>query len=820
MDPERAAASVEDLILDRLAGSGLSEQAGDLIMAALLGDDELAAAVRADGERGSRPERAEPAPAARPVPVYLRSVIVEGFRGIGPQAALRLQPGPGLTVVTGRNGSGKSSLAEAAELALTGDNKRWSDRPATWRSGWRNLHAAGPTRICLELALDGQPGVTKVIREWPAGDGLEAGTAFAQRPGGPRLPLGELGWREPLELFRPFLSYSELGALVSGKPSEMHDSLQAILGLDALIGAERRLSAARREAEAASKRSGAELPALLGLLAGLADERARRAEAALTGRPPDLAVIDALASGGGTAPDEAAAWLNQAAAIALPGREAAREAIARLAGAQERVAALAGTAAGDSRRLARLLGEALEHHAAHPGEPCPVCGGLVLDEAWAGRARAEISRLTAAAAAADQAHADLAAATRAVRALAGPAPPVLAEGAGPGGLIDAAPAREAWRAWQELAATGTVADLIREAEDRFGALAGAVAQLRERAAVALRQRSADWRPAAEALAAWAASERSARRAAVILTELRAAIGWLRRAGGEIRNARLAPFADRSARVWQMLRQESNVELGPVRLEGAATTRRVALDVTIDGTPGAALAVMSQGELHALGLALFLPRATAPDSPFRFVVIDDPVQSMDPAKVDGLAQLLAWAARGRQVVVFTHDDRLPEALRRLQLPATIWEVARRERSVVELRKSEDPVSLYLDDARALARTGELPEEARAVVTAGFCRSAIEAACHEAVRARRIGAGARHADVERALAEARTVHQVVALALFDDARRGDHVAARLRELAGQPGVTAFQAAKSGTHDAYRGDLARLVEDTARLAGVLRR
>jgi len=34
--------------------------------------------------------------------------------------------------------------------------------------------------------------------------------------------------------------------------------------------------------------------------------------------------------------------------------------------------------------------------------------------------------------------------------------------------------------------------------------------------------------------------------------------------------------------------------------------------------GAALSVMSQGELHALGLALFLPRATSPDSPFRFI----------------------------------------------------------------------------------------------------------------------------------------------------------------------------------------------------------
>ena len=50
--------------------------------------------------------------------------------------------------------------------------------------------------------------------------------------------------------------------------------------------------------------------------------------------------------------------------------------------------------------------------------------------------------------------------------------------------------------------------------------------------------------------------------------------------------------------------------------------------------GAALGVMSQGELHSLALSLFIPRATLPESPFRLIVIDDPVQSMDPARVDG------------------------------------------------------------------------------------------------------------------------------------------------------------------------------------------
>jgi hypothetical protein len=86
--------------------------------------------------------------------------------------------------------------------------------------------------------------------------------------------------------------------------------------------------------------------------------------------------------------------------------------------------------------------------------------------------------------------------------------------------------------------------------------------------------------------------------------------------------------------WEHLRQQSNVTLGKIELVGSKGSRRVSLDVTVDGVAGAALGVMSQGELHSLALSLFLPRATLAESPFRFVVIDDPVQSMDPARIDG------------------------------------------------------------------------------------------------------------------------------------------------------------------------------------------
>jgi hypothetical protein len=270
----------------------------------------------------------------------------------------------------------------------------------------------------------------------------------------------------------------------------------------------------------------------------------------------------------------------------------------------------------------------------------------------------------------------------------------------------------------------------------------------------------------------------------------------------------------------MLRQQSNVDLGPVRLDGAKTRRRVAMDVRVDGADGGtALGVMSQGELHALGLSLFLPRATVDHSPFRFVLIDDPVQAMDPAKVDGLARVLADVATTRQVVVFTHDDRLADAVRRLELPATVWEVHRGERSAVEMRRSDDPVKRYLLDAKAMALTKELPPDIRGELVASCCRSAIEAACHTKIRAVRLGRGDTHASVEDAIADAITTHKKAMLAVFDDPSRGGDLFGRLRSV-GPWAIDAFQRCKQGAHHGLTGDLRPFIRDVERLAEWLQR
>jgi len=251
---------------------------------------------------------------------------------------------------------------------------------------------------------------------------------------------------------------------------------------------------------------------------------------------------------------------------------------------------------------------------------------------------------------------------------------------------------------------------------------------------------------------------------------------------------------------------------------SATKRHVALNVTIDGREGVAVSVMSQGEVNALALSLFLPRMTLAESPFRFLVVDDPVQAMDSHKVDGLARVLEKVAKTRQVIVLSHDARLLEAIRRLQIDATVLEVQRRRDSAVDLSPALNPVERYLKDALSIARSEQIGAKMVARIVPGFCRLAVEAACMEATRRRRYGRGDLHEDVEHEIAEAEGVHPLVALALFDDRNRGADVYSSLNErLTG--GADLLKALKEGAHAGPAGNGEDLIGATRKLTDLLR-
>ena len=73
-----------------------------------------------------------------------------------------------------------------------------------------------------------------------------------------------------------------------------------------------------------------------------------------------------------------------------------------------------------------------------------------------------------------------------------------------------------------------------------------------------------------------------------MRRLKAARDWLEGRDRQLRDARLAPFAAHSQRIWEELRQESNVELGrmtPVRHRDATggSPSRPRVDGTDNGT---------------------------------------------------------------------------------------------------------------------------------------------------------------------------------------------------------------------------------------------
>src|SRR5262245_31975001 len=103
-------AALRDIVEERLTGGGGPAAAvADLVLAACAGDDALTNALGGGAAAAESQQEAVAAPAGG---VYLRAIEVEAFRGIGPRVRLELAAGPGLTLVVGRNGSGKSSFAE------------------------------------------------------------------------------------------------------------------------------------------------------------------------------------------------------------------------------------------------------------------------------------------------------------------------------------------------------------------------------------------------------------------------------------------------------------------------------------------------------------------------------------------------------------------------------------------------------------------------------------------------------------------------------------------------------------------------------------
>lgn len=658
-----------EILLAALEQSRLTRQTRDWVRAALWGDEAVSAVL--DGR-----EMPEPAPDStyrdrpgREPHSQLTGIRVQGFRGIGRPAELTFPTGPGLHVIVGRNGSGKSSFAEAAEAALTGRNPRWDAMPTGWRDGWRNLHYDERTEASVDIHFAGDQAPTRITRHWD-GDSVRSVRGEVVRPDGGVSHLRTLDWGEDLVRYRPFLSYDELGRTVTGRSAELYDTLTALLGLTDLAEAERRLARVCDGLAKRRDRPSRELRSLLEALRASDDPRAARAVSLLTDQHLDFAELRRIAADDGPADPAQHVVLRRLRRLSVPERVVITDVVNELRGASMELAMAAGTKGDHAYGVLNLLEQALEHHQRHPSETtCPTCsasGALGAD--WVRRAKAQIRTLRPQAATAEAAYGRAETARDQARFLLSPMPTWLPPDSELG---------QVWALWESGNTITDLGELAEHIETVGKQLRTAAISARRDAGERLEDPTGGWADLAERLSDWLEDAQEAIRASETLVPAEEALGWLAERARELRAERLGPVAAQAEQVWYRLRQERHIDLQGMRLIGRGVRRRVEVDVAVDGVEDqtSAPGLLSQGEFQALALSICLPRALVEGNPFGFLVLDDPVQAMDTETVEGLASVLAEAGRYRQLIVFTHDTRLPDAMLRLGLPASIRTINR-------------------------------------------------------------------------------------------------------------------------------------------------
>ncbi|MDX3191377.1 hypothetical protein PV458_23460 [Streptomyces sp. MN03-5084-2B] len=193
---------------------------------------------------------------------------------------------------------------------------------------------------------------------------------------------------------------------------------------------------------------------------------------------------------------------------------------------------------------------------------------------------------------------------------------------------------------------------------------------------------------------------------------------------------------------------------PLRgLLGDVGIQRLVLDVErsdnqgLDDTIGLKLAVnerviqpgtLSAGQYNALVLALLLGANTR--SPFRFLVLDDPVHAMDDFRADKFAELIAARAEsGTQIVLLTHDQQLVDVLRHRVDAVHVIKLSKDTHGNIVQVDATHPWQSLISDARKVlsSNTGGngnytvLSADTTTVLVLSFCRQAVDAAVREFV-----------------------------------------------------------------------------------------
>ena len=781
------------------------KQVADLVLAALRGEDDVERALAGESvEASDTPVDTE----EQVAPVYLQDITVSGFRGIGEKAQLKIPSGPGLTVVVGRNGSGKSSFAEGLEVLLTGESYRWEGKTVVWKDGWRNLHEGDNPKISARFQVEGKNRATVMERSWTKSSKLEEGQFSVQHPGEDISDLDGIGWTQPLNLYRPILSYKELG-IIENSPSTLHDTLSKVLGIGIIpqamkILANARLVRERRAKEVDQERRDKILPRF----EQLEDPRAARVVESLKQKVWILDSLVNLQSKSTTHHRDLQPFIN----LEVPNQEQVIEVAEDLGRAYTELSRLSGTDAEHAEHLMRILNLALEHYNTHENDLCPVCGVGVLDSSWHTSVQEQIERLEENSRNYRKAKDELERIVKIAESLVEPRRLPTSTTIPTESLVSV------WEKWSSL--PDNEGDISKHLLSLHPSVKDEADKIIAEAQQLYSDKEEKWLVALAILSPWIPKACQVRSESTEINNIEKAEKSLKAINENIRDARWSPIEEQALEIWKELRLQSNVDLLSVQLTGGRIKRGVTLGVEVDNIKADAFSVVSQGEINSLALSIFFPRVMLPASPFRFLVVDDPIQSMDPARVDGLARVFAKIAKSHQLIVFTHDNRLSESLRLLDIKHLCLEVRRSEKSKVTVSKRLDPVIQYFSEARSILNDDDIQEEIARRVIPGFCRSGLEAACVEAVWRKWLRRGKSHDFIERELSKAKRLSQKVSLLFFNNIGQGSNAVGKISKKWGKRFTAAFRDANKGTHNQYSGDLVSLISDCQGLAKRLRR
>ena len=223
-----------------------------------------------------------------------------------------------------------------------------------WKEGWRNLHDSTVPAVSVKLTLDDTGDPVTVRRTW-YGEKVHEARSTVERADGTEQKLEESIDASMLTLYRPFLPYSELGSMVDGTLSALHNTLAKFIGLGPLGDIDDRLAARMKGCKDVENRPRELKTAAIDARPGLDDQRAVEAARALGGRTPDAAAVHALLDRDAVTGAGADVRLRALATLTGPDQQEVAGALARL---REAAAAAEDVRHSDAEDALRLAGGA------------------------------------------------------------------------------------------------------------------------------------------------------------------------------------------------------------------------------------------------------------------------------------------------------------------------------------------------------------------------------------------------------------------------------------------------------------------------------